>query len=62
VRAGLATAKLGGTVRSGSLVVIRTTTLPATCVTSRASMLLVAVPLACCAAATPMPESQSARA
>jgi len=52
MRAGLATAKLGGTLLSGSLVVMRTTTLPPCCETSNASMLF-------CAAARPARASQS---
>jgi hypothetical protein len=46
-------AKFGGTLRSGSLVVMRTTTLPACSVTSNPSIALV------CAAARPIPASHS---
>ena len=56
MRAGLATAKFGGTLRSGSLVVMRTTVLPPTCVTSKDSMLFD------CAAASPKAASHSANA
>ena len=56
MRAGVATAKLGGTLRSGSLVVIFTTTLPACSVTSNPSIALL------CAAASPMPASHSSDA
>jgi len=56
MRAGLATAKFGGTLRSGSLVVTRTTVLPPTCVTSKDSMLF------CCASASPQAASHSRKA
>ena len=52
IRAGLAIAKFGGTLFSGSLVVTRTTTAPPCCATSNPTMLFA------CAEATPMPARQ----
>ena len=54
MRAGLATAKFGGTLRSGTLVVMRTIVLPACCDTSNDSMLFD------WASASPMPASHKA--
>jgi hypothetical protein len=42
MRAGVATEKFGGTLFSGSLVVMRTTVLPACWLTSKLSMLFCA--------------------
>jgi hypothetical protein len=56
MRAGEATEKLGGTPFSGSLVVTRTTVLPACWLTWKLSMLFV------CAAHTPRPASHKSNA